>query len=94
MDVTPSQDSPQRPRAKSAKKDGSPKPARKTLTTTRRKSAPSAVVIGATPEPPLDLNDMIAKEAFYLAAARDFAPGGELDDWLEAERRVRARHTA
>ncbi|MPZ45481.1 MAG: DUF2934 domain-containing protein [Betaproteobacteria bacterium] len=28
--------------------------------------------------------------AFYRAQARGFAPGGELDDWLEAEREVDA----
>lgn len=28
----------------------------------------------------------IAEEAFYRAERRGFAPGGELEDWLEAER--------
>ncbi|HMD73472.1 MAG TPA: DUF2934 domain-containing protein [Steroidobacteraceae bacterium] len=28
---------------------------------------------------------MIATEAYYLAERRGFAPGHELDDWLEAE---------
>lgn len=92
MDVTPTHDSPKRPRAKSAAKD-TPKPARKTLTTTRKKAMPPVEIIAVSPEPPVDLNGMIATEAFYLAAERDFAPGRELDDWLEAERRVRARHS-
>jgi hypothetical protein len=26
--------------------------------------------------------------AYFIAAERNFAPGRELDDWLEAERRV------
>jgi hypothetical protein len=30
----------------------------------------------------------IALAAFYRAKARGFAPGGELEDWLEAEREV------
>jgi hypothetical protein len=30
-------------------------------------------------------------EAYLLAERRGFAPGGELDDWLEAERIVEAR---
>jgi hypothetical protein len=34
---------------------------------------------------------MIATAAYYLAAARNFTPGHELDDWLEAERSVRAK---
>jgi len=29
--------------------------------------------------------DMIATAAYYLAERRGFAPGRELDDWLEAE---------
>jgi hypothetical protein len=33
---------------------------------------------------------LTAVTAFYLAEARGFAPGGELEDWLEAERRVDA----
>jgi hypothetical protein len=32
----------------------------------------------------------IAIAAFYRAEARGFAPGGELEDWLEAEREIDA----
>lgn len=32
----------------------------------------------------------IAECAYYRAEARSFAPGHELDDWLEAERALRA----
>ena len=94
MDVS-SQDGPtKRPRSKTASKAAGP---RKTLTT-RKKAAtidvPSAapVVVEMTPDPPQDLNSMIATAAFYLAADRDFTPGRELDDWLEAERRVLAAY--
>lgn len=31
---------------------------------------------------------MIAQAAYLRAEGRGFAPGGELDDWLEAEREV------
>jgi hypothetical protein len=34
---------------------------------------------------------MIAERAYLLAAARGFAPGGELEDWLSAEQEVDAR---
>ena len=34
---------------------------------------------------------MIAELAYYRAERRGFAPGGELQDWLEAEAEVRAR---
>lgn len=46
----------------------------------------------ATVEPaPEDVGSMIATAAYYLAAARNFTPGYELDDWLEAERVVHAK---
>lgn len=31
---------------------------------------------------------MIAERAFFKAEKRGFAPGHEMDDWLEAEREV------
>ena len=31
---------------------------------------------------------MIAEAAFFIAESRGFTPGLEIDDWLEAERRV------
>ena len=37
------------------------------------------------------LQELIAVEAYYLAEARGFAPGAELDDWLTAEAQVEAR---
>lgn len=64
-----------------------PRATRKTLTITAgadQTSAPS----DASSE---DLGGMIATAAYYLAAARNFTPGHELDDWLEAERSVRAQ---
>ena len=53
----------------------------KTLTTNTAAAEPSSEELGG----------MIATEAYYLAAARNFTPGHELDDWLEAERKVRAK---
>ncbi|HEY4368342.1 MAG TPA: DUF2934 domain-containing protein [Steroidobacteraceae bacterium] len=37
-----------------------------------------------------DLSGLIATTAYFLAAERNFSAGHELDDWLEAERRVRS----
>jgi hypothetical protein len=37
------------------------------------------------------LHELIAMEAYFCAERRGFAPGSELDDWLEAEARVNAR---
>jgi hypothetical protein len=95
MDVTPTNTPPKRARAKVVvKAPGAEKPVRKTLTTARKKAAAPAVVI-ATPKAviPLDLQGEIEKAAFYLAAERQFAPGHELEDWLEAERRIKALHS-
>jgi Protein of unknown function (DUF2934) len=36
-----------------------------------------------------DLQHEIAMAAYFLAEHRNFAPGHELDDWLQAERLVR-----
>lgn len=33
----------------------------------------------------------IAEAAYFLAEARGFAPGQELDDWVAAEREIDAR---
>jgi hypothetical protein len=39
---------------------------------------------------PEELRRRIAETAYYLAAARDFAPGDPVQDWLEAEVMVHA----
>jgi hypothetical protein len=66
---------------------------------TRKKSTPTIEaeaipVLSTSIEVPSEatLNSMIATAAYYLAAERGFAPGHELDDWLEAERRIRSKH--
>ena len=33
---------------------------------------------------------MIAEAAYFLARRRGFAPGGELQDWLDAEAQIEA----
>jgi|SRR5882757_4215606 len=38
-----------------------------------------------------ELTGMIAQAAYFIAAQRDFAPGNELQDWLNAEREVLRR---
>ena len=76
-----------------------PRVPRKTLTT---KSAAASAQMAAEPvaaapdeaivEPGGEpLGGMIATAAYFLAAARNFTPGHELDDWLEAERNIRAQ---
>lgn len=39
---------------------------------------------------PVKLHAMIAESAYYLAERRGFAPGHELEDWLEAEAKIMA----
>lgn len=40
---------------------------------------------------PSDRESRIARRAYELAEARGFAPGAELDDWLQAEREIDAQ---
>jgi hypothetical protein len=102
MDVTPTTPT-KRARTKAAATDApAVKPGRKTLTTAKKKkvAAPGpevtqAIVEKASAAPaPADLHALIERTAFFMAAERGFAPGRELDDWLEAERRVRAQFSA
>lgn len=65
-----------------------PRAARKVAAPTVETVVTQAVV-AAVPSAD-ELNGMIATAAYYLAAERNFTPGHELDDWLEAERRIRA----
>ena len=38
-----------------------------------------------------ELYKLIAETAYFKAKARNFAPGGEVQDWIEAEAEVRQR---
>lgn len=60
-----------------------PKASAKTARRRKPKEPVGAVEIG-------DRGQLIATTAYFLAAARGFEPGHELEDWLEAERRVSA----
>ena len=71
-----------------------PRAPRKTPTSQAAPAAPATEVqvVAATLDPtPEDVGTMIATAAYYLAAARNFSPGHELDDWLQAERAIHAR---
>lgn len=66
---------------------------------TRSRKTPAPETAGESPveiiamHPTQDeLSGMIATTAYFIAAQRNFAPGQELDDWLEAERLVRSQH--
>ncbi len=47
-----------------------------------------------TLQPAPSREERIAISAYWRAAQRQFAPGGELDDWLAAEREVDSEHSA
>jgi len=49
-------------------------------------SKKSKPVVEISVEAPERHRDYVAETAYYLAEKRDFAPGGELADWYEAER--------
>lgn len=83
MQVSSESPPPKRSRAKAKSKDAA------TATPQPRKTKTTAVA--AVQRPPADMTAMIATAAYYLAAERNFTPGHELDDWLEAERRVQSK---
>jgi len=45
-------------------------------------------LIRTEPARPSQRHTMIAEAAYFLAQARGFAPGHELDDWLRAEQQI------
>lgn len=85
MHVSPELPPAKRSRAK-PKQDvvAAPAPARKQ---SKSKTSGAVTVAAAQLDSP-DLTPAVAVTAYFIAAERNFAPGHELDDWLEAERRV------
>jgi Protein of unknown function (DUF2934) len=53
-------------------------------------SAMSAEPVRRKPVDPESRRLMIAEAAYYCAEKRGFAPGGEMQDWLEAEAQLKA----
>lgn len=90
MDTTPDSPTQKRPRPKIVVKKATTKAVRKApasrAASTKSRAAESAV------NSPIDLHNMIETAAFFLAAERNFAAGHELEDWLEAERRIKRQH--
>lgn len=58
---------------------------RKTASSGTPETAPPANEVRVDPE---TRRAMVAQAAYFRAERRAFAPGHELDDWLEAEREV------
>ena len=101
MEITPDSSSAKRARAKpkvvakepvEAKSAAAKKPRAARKSPTVKPPQAEMAIVAATIEPMSeDVGTMIAMAAYYLAAARNFSPGHELDDWLAAERAVHAR---
>jgi hypothetical protein len=68
------------------------KPAAKAEPTPARK--PSVQPEKEKPLSNEDLYKMVQETAYFKAKARGFEPGGEIQDWIEAEREVRERMRA
>ena len=86
-----SADTPKRSRAKAAIPVATPKPAAKSGSSREPTFETSAAMPMIVAADPIDVTGMIATTAYFLAAEREFIPGHELEDWLEAERRVQAQ---
>lgn len=87
MQVSPDSPPPKRSRAKAKPKDA----ADATAKPRKAKTKITAEPVASGQLPPADMTAMIATAAYYLAAGRNFSPGHELDDWLEAERRLQTK---
>jgi hypothetical protein len=69
---------------------------RKPTTRPAAKDAPKSAAKPAETKPLSNeaLYNLIAETAYFKAKARGFAPGGEVQDWIEAEAEVRIRMRA
>jgi hypothetical protein len=69
---------------------------RKPVARAGARSAPKAAERNVETQPVSneDLYNLIAEIAYFKAKARGFAPGGEVQDWIEAEAEVRTRMRA
>lgn len=100
MDLDSAGSTPKRSRSKAKTANPGSEAVAKKPTRSRKAKAtsePAAITVTsitaiATPRDD-ELLGMIATAAYYRAEQRNFAPGHELDDWLEAERQIRTLYT-
>jgi hypothetical protein len=90
MDATPAAPAPKRARVKVATKPIATDTEATKKPRIRKKLAPTATAAAESPSEE-QMHGMIATAAYFLAAERNFEPGHELEDWLVAERSVRAQ---
>jgi hypothetical protein len=89
MEVVSSSSTPKRTRIARSKSTASeqtesPSPVTKKPAARKKKAA-------APRDVAQDVSGMIATAAYYLAERRNFAPGHELEDWLEAETEIKSK---
>jgi DUF2934 family protein len=58
------------------------------------KTAVHGIEVGNPVPSSAELERLIAEAAYYRSERRGFAPGQEVDDWLEAEKEVRHQVSA
>ena len=57
-----------------------------------QESKPERIDLGQAGVTTEERNQLIAKAAYFRSERRGFTPGSELQDWLEAEAEIEARH--
>ena len=57
-----------------------------------QESKPEPIDLGQAGVTTEERHQLIAKAAYFRAERRGFTPGSELQDWLEAEAEIEARH--
>lgn len=77
------------PRTRKAGKSPPTAPAAKSRETTASRRASSPLRAGKAPKVDGEVRRaMVAQAAYFRAEKRGFVRGGELEDWLEAEREI------
>lgn len=77
--------------AKTAKPAGSKTPGARPMPPRQPQEASSFLAGNGERPTPEQLYRMIQETAYFKAKARNFAPGREVQDWIEAEAEVRER---
>jgi hypothetical protein len=68
---------------------GKTKPTQTSSPKNTQKTAPNGKMVDAVPSISQQERDQrIARAAYFRAQQRNFAPGGELEDWLQSESEV------
>jgi hypothetical protein len=94
MDLDSAGNPPKRTRSKIKQTAADDIPAKTSGSRSRKSKAIEVTAITAVPTPDdNELLGMIALAAYFLAEQRNFEPGHEMDDWLEAERQIRALYS-